>query len=344
MRHFITYNPLDRVMNNSFLNTCFDDLNILIIGDIILDHYLMGEVHRISPEAPVPVVLHESETYRLGGAANVALNVKCMGAKPYLVSFVGEDHHGSRFIDLLEESEIDQSYIKTLASRKTTCKTRVLARNQQLLRYDYESSNWLNEQEEEKLIELVRKAITENSIDAIVFQDYNKGLLTGHVIQAVVALAKEHDIITLADPKKANFLSYKAIDWFKPNLKEVNEGLGIAISAQNPDRRDLKNSIQDLMVDLNNQYTLVTLGAKGMYCYGNNFDELVPAKERKIADVCGAGDTVISLVALGAAAQLPVKTIIKIANIAGGQVCEEVGVVPVNKAKLLKEYKGLVSE
>lgn len=321
-----------------FLESCFDDLNILIIGDVILDHYLVGKVDRISPEAPVPVVLHEEEDYRLGGAANVALNIKAMGATPYLVSLIGEDLYADKFVSLLDQLAIESAYLTKDSNRVTTCKTRILARNQHLLRYDHETTASIDVVIQQKVLKKVQTLIQHNKIDAILFQDYNKGLLTTTLISNILALAQDYDIPTLADPKKTNFLAYHGVTWFKPNLREINEGLGLSISEKEPNVDDLLSAMQQLKKHLGNRHALITLGAKGMYYSGIKKTELVPTKIRQIADVCGAGDTVISIVALGVAAQLEPTVIVNLANIAGGQVCEKVGVVPINKIALLKEY------
>lgn len=310
----------------------------MIIGDVILDHYLIGKVERISPEAPVPVVLHESEDYRLGGAANVALNIKAMGARPYLISVIGDDAYGKQFVELLQGKEIDANHLIKDSKRRTTCKTRILARNQHLLRYDSETSDCIDERVEVQLLSQLEQLILQDKIDVIVFQDYNKGVLTKTVINRVLGLAKLNDIMTVADPKKANFLAYRGIDLFKPNLREINEGLDISISDREPDLDQLINAAKEIQRNLGNKYALITLGAKGMFFFSAENSGLVPTVERQIADVCGAGDTVISIVALGVAAQLDIEEVVVLANIAGGQVCEQVGVVSINKESLLKEY------
>lgn len=325
------------------LETCFNDLKILVIGDVILDHYLIGKVDRISPEAPVPVVLHQVEEYRLGGAANVALNIKAMGATPYLLSLVGTDIYGEKLIELLKETSLETSFITKDKNKTTSCKTRILARNQHLLRYDRETTDWIDKNLEKEIILTIRSLLEQERIDAIVFQDYNKGLLTNELISNILQLAKEQGIKTLADPKKANFLAYSGVDWFKPNLREINEGLNLSISEHDPPLQELAIAAQAIKKHLNNTHTLITLGAKGMYYQSPSEEGVLPTEERQVADVCGAGDTVISILSLGVAANLEIKEVVTLANIAGGQVCEKVGVVPVNKAALLREYEDNVS-
>ena len=325
--------------NNNFLHkNSFENLKILIVGDIILDHYLIGKVDRISPEAPVPVVLHEVEDYRLGGAANVALNIKSMGGSPVLVSLVGADYYGNKLTDLLIKEQIPTSNIFKDPHRKTTCKTRILARNQHLIRYDHESLHFINETLENKIFNSIKKIITGEDIDVIILQDYNKGLLTNNLIDSILLYARQNNISTLADPKKSNFLAYKGVDYFKPNLREINEGLQLAISETDPDVSSLYNASKQINEHLKNYCTLITLGPKGMYYHLSDQKGIIPTNERQIADVCGAGDTVISIIALGVAAKMNISDIIKLANIAGGQVCEKVGVVSVEKSKLLEEY------
>lgn len=321
------------------LETCFDDLKILVIGDVILDHYLIGKVDRISPEAPVPVVLHQVEEYRLGGAANVALNIKAMGATPYLLSLVGTDVYGEKLIKLLEEASLSTSFITKDKNKITSCKTRILARNQHLLRYDRETTDWIEQGVEVEIVLAIKNLLEQEPIDAIIFQDYNKGLLTNGLIFEVLKLAKKRGVKTLADPKKANFLAYSGVDWFKPNLREINEGLDLSISEHNPQLEELGIAAQIINKHLNNTHTLITLGGKGMYYQTPSDEGVFPAKERQVADVCGAGDTVISILSLGVAAGLEIKDAVALANIAGGQVCEKVGVVSINKETLLREYK-----
>ncbi|MDC0230920.1 bifunctional ADP-heptose synthase [Aureispira] len=324
--------------NNIQLNNSFDNLKILIVGDVILDHYLIGKVDRISPEAPVPVVLHEIEDYRLGGAANVALNIRSMGARPFLVSLIGADYYGNKLQDLLKQEQIDTAYLLKDTSRKTTCKTRILARNQHLIRYDHESVHFINDALQNQILSSIKKIIAEESIDVIILQDYNKGLLTNYLIDSILSCAQQNNITTLADPKKSNFLAYKGVDYFKPNLREINEGLQLSISETDPDVLSLDNASNKIHHHLNNHCTLITLGAKGMYYQLPHEAGIISTKERQITDVCGAGDTVISILALGVAAKMNIQDIIKLANIAGGQVCEKVGVVSVDKSNLLEEY------
>ena len=326
-------------MRKKNVEKIFDALNILVVGDVIIDHYLVGKVERISPEAPVPVVLHEQERYCLGGAANVALNIKAMGATPHLLAVVGQDKGYQQLVQLLEQSNIQHHYLFTDPTRRTTLKTRIMARQQQLLRYDYENTHAVTVDLEKKIIEQVTRILAQEPIDALVLQDYNKGLLSVSLIEQLIQVAKNKGVITLADPKKANFTAYRGVDWFKPNLREINEGLDLNIDEKSPSTIALKEATEVLRQLLDNQHTVITLGAKGLYAASPTTAEWLPTKEHAVADVCGAGDTVISVVAVAAAAKLPWKTILKLANIAGGQVCERVGVVAVDRQMLLQEYR-----
>ncbi len=324
--------------NNQLIESQFNNVRILLIGDVILDHYLNGKVDRISPEAPVPVVLHESEDFRLGGAANVALNIKAMGGTPFLFSVIGNDSHGAQLMDLLKENNIDNSYLIEENNRKTSRKTRILSKNHHLLRYDHESTATIDSKTEQQLFISIQNVIESQSIDVIVFQDYNKGVLSSSLIKKVISLAQNLNIKTLADPKKSNFLSYIGIDYFKPNLREINEALNLSIPENNPDLKSLNLAALKINQALGNKCTLITLGAKGMYFQNSRNAEIVPTKVRQVADVCGAGDTVISVLALGVAAEMNSKDLIRLSNIAGGLVCGKVGVVPVDKQLLFKEF------
>lgn len=326
-------------MSTSFTPDCFDGLHVLVVGDVILDHYLVGRAERISPEAPVPVLRHEEERYSLGGAANVALNITHLGATAHLVAVLGADQGGQRLRSLLQEQGISDAYLLTDQSRQTTQKTRILARQQQLLRYDVEHTHEVMEELEALLLDRVQHLLKTTSVDVIVLQDYNKGLLTTTFIQSLIELAQAHRIPTLADPKKANFLSYRGITWFKPNLREVNEALGLKLDDRHPEANRLEYISKEIRQHLNNDYTLITLGEQGLFLSYDTGVQWAATKPRAVADVCGAGDTVISIVALCVGAGLDLPTTLKLANLAGGQVCEHVGVVPVNRVQLWKEYQ-----
>ncbi len=317
----------------------FNRLKVLVIGDVMIDRYLVGSVDRISPEAPVPVVLLNQRDNRLGGAANVALNLKALGAEPYLCSVIGQDKHADLFAELLPNAGLSEKGVVQSAERRTTIKTRVLAQNQQLIRVDEEDRFDLTESEEAQFLERIRYLLESRDIDLILFQDYNKGVLSQTIIREVILEAIKRDIPTAVDPKNKNFWDYKRVHLFKPNLGEVR--------AQVPKRVDtnldsLKEAAAYIHRKLDNPYTMITLSEKGLFITDHRNYYLIPAHARDIADVCGAGDTVISVASLGIALGLPLKEVAVLANLAGGQVCERVGVVPVDKGQLQQEYSQLI--
>lgn len=311
----------------------FNSLKALIIGDVMIDSYIYGSVERISPEAPVPVVTVKNKEKRLGGAANVALNVQALGAKPILCSVVGTDRDGEIFKQLLHGQDITSEGIICSGDRTTTKKQRIMSGSHHLLRIDSEISTDINSKEEDALIELVRQKIAE--VDVVIFEDYDKGTLTARVIQEVIMLANNQNIPTVVDPKKKNFLCYVGATLFKPNLKELKEGLKIDFDAKNPD--ELQNAVSELKSRLSVKNALVTLSERGVFIDGEKEKHLLPAHIRTISDVSGAGDTVISIAALAMALHIPPKLVAALSNLGGGLVCEFIGVVPVNKNSLYEE-------
>ncbi|MDX2068904.1 MAG: bifunctional ADP-heptose synthase [Haliscomenobacter sp.] len=313
----------------------FNQVNVLIVGDVMIDRYLRGNVTRISPEAPVPVVNLEAEDLRLGGAANVALNVRAMGATPILCSVVGHDEDGQAFRQLLPENGMSNQHILHSSTRRTTVKTRIMAGAQHLLRMDQEDTHDLNDSEVEQLLEIISYALDTQDIHVILFQDYNKGVLSPRVIREVILESIRRGIPTAVDPKFNNFWAYKQITLFKPNLKEIR--------AQSPqpvqtNLASLQAAATYIKAQLGNQHTLITLSEKGLFLETGGKGKIIPTEPRAVADVCGAGDTVISIVALGLGLKLDLQEIALLANLAGGQVCEKVGVVPVDKEQLGLEY------
>lgn len=316
----------------------FNNLNVLILGDVMIDRYLTGSVTRISPEAPVPVVHLQGSSNRLGGAANVALNIKALGATPYLCSVIGQDDKGRTFLDLLPQNDLSDKGIIALENRVTTVKTRVMAAGQQLLRVDEESTTDLEAKEEGRLLERIRHLLDSRDIHVILFQDYNKGVLTYRIIREVMLEAVKRDIPTAVDPKFKNFWAYKHASLFKPNLKEIRAQLPEAVEVQ---KESLKRAAEQIRRKLDNQYTLITLSEQGLFYDTVDTYDIIPTQPRSIADVCGAGDTVISIASLGLALRLEMHEIALLSNLAGGQVCERIGVVPVDKAQLKREYESL---
>jgi len=317
----------------------FNDLKVLIIGDVMIDSYMWGHVTRISPEAPVPIVAVEKKEDRLGGAANVALNIQAMGATPILCSIVGADKNGKLFSDLLKKQKIQTTAILHSSHRITTVKTRVIGNNHQMLRVDEEVITPLNSKEIDLLVNTVKKMVSTQKIDVIIFEDYDKGCLTPDVIKRILEIANKKNIPTAVDPKKNNFWEYTGVTLFKPNLKELKEGLKLDFDPLN--NTELNAVVSQFTKKQKIKTALVTLSDKGMYIHSADSKQIIPAHIRTISDVSGAGDTVISIAALCIAAGLHPVTTATLANLAGGLVCEQTGVVPINKKQLLKEASQL---
>ena len=317
----------------------FNSLNILIIGDVMIDAYWWGGVNRISPEAPVPVCAVNDKESRLGGAANVALNIAAMGANPILCSVVGEDYQGHQLCELMEKQNMDTKGIVFSSNRPTTVKTRIIGNKTQMLRIDEETDVNISSSEEKIFVEKIENIINTEKINAIIFQDYDKGVITEGVITKIIEIAKRKNIPVTVDPKKRNFTAYKNVDLFKPNLKELKEGL--KIDFDNVDKDVLVEASLLLHYKQKIDKVFITLSERGVFMMDFTKKEaevtMLPACLRKISDVSGAGDTVISLATLCLALGLDSQTIANISNFAGGLVCESVGVVPIDKNKLLSE-------
>ena len=317
-----------------------DGIHVVVVGDVMLDNYWWGNVDRISPEAPVPIVAIDKRESRLGGAANVALNCHALGAKVSLASVIGEDSEGSTLLKLAGEAGIDTSMVMKSWRRPTTTKVRVIARNQHMLRLDDEVTDDLYTEEEHPFIDMVLKYLQKVKPQVLIFEDYNKGVLKENVIRLITAHCKEIGIVTVVDPKKKNFLSYRDVTIFKPNLKEVREGLHLELN--NADEQELNTAHGKLVEMLHHDITFITLSEKGVF-YNNGFSSgILPSHIRNIADVSGAGDTVVATAALVYAITKDVALMADISNLAGGLVCEEVGVVSIKKAKLHKEAEHLL--
>lgn len=325
----------------SRLFTGFNDLNVMIIGDVMVDSYIWGNVDRISPEAPVPIVWVEKRENRMGGAANVGLNVKALGANAIICSVIGHDQKGIDFLNLLVKEDMSHDGIIRSDDRLTTTKFRVFGNHTQMLRVDEEHTGELNENDYNQLIEKLSQIFENKRIDVIVFQDYDKGVINQELINYVVAAAEELNIPVVVDPKRKNFLNYKHVTLFKPNLKEVREGLNMIFDPNN--KEELEKAISKLSGILNTEMVLNTLSEKGVYIKWNEGSEIIPAHLRNIADVSGAGDTVISVAALCLALGIEAPEMASIANLAGGLVCEEVGVVPIDKIRLQDEVISILT-
>lgn len=300
----------------------------------MIDRYLSGKIERISPEAPVPVVNLKSAENRLGGAANVALNIKALGANPYLCSVAGDDSYGKEFSTLLAKYGISSKSIYTSSERRTTVKTRVMASHQHVIRLDDEDSYDLTEGEQSDFLNMIKELLDQKEIHVILFQDYNKGVLKTEVIREIILEAIKRDIPTVVDPKQKNFWEYKRVTLFKPNLREVAAQVPFEV---NPNLESLKATARYIRQKIGNQYSMITLSEKGIFTDSKG-GKIFSTQKRSIADVCGAGDAVVSTAAVGLANHLSLQEIARIANIAGGQVCEKVGVASIDKGKLEQEY------
>ncbi|SFT76442.1 rfaE bifunctional protein, domain I [Lishizhenia tianjinensis] len=317
----------------------FTEKRILVIGDMMIDAYLKGSVTRVSPEAPVPIVNFQAKEDRLGGAANVALNLRALGAQAILCAVIGTDENSVRMTQIMEEHELSTEGIIHSESRMTTVKTRVIGNNQQLLRIDSEDSSDINVSEENALIARIENLLNTQSVDAIILEDYNKGVLTEQVIRKTVELANQKNIPTTVDPKKKNFFAYENVTLFKPNLKELKEGLDVQFNFSERDK--FESAVNALREKLNCDKTFITLSENGVFIQENGDKTYVAAHKRNITDVSGAGDTVISVATLCLAAGCNNKQIAEIANLAGGLVCEHIGVVSIDKERLHQELTKL---
>jgi D-glycero-beta-D-manno-heptose-7-phosphate kinase len=313
----------------------FKNMKVGVVGDVMLDTYWWGHVDRISPEAPVPIVALDQRELRIGGAGNVALNLIALGASVSIFSAIGEDDDGRKLDQLFNQHGIDTSYLICSHTRKTTNKVRIISRNQQMMRLDSETTVDIEPGVEEAILERLQDYLVKENPDVIILEDYNKGILTESLIQSIVAACKAADVITAVDPKKKNFFSYKGVDIFKPNLKEVKEGLNMQPANITVSSLDLLHDA--LHAKLGHRISFITLSEYGVYFHDEQRSALIPSHRRNIADVSGAGDTVIAVASLVYAATRDVAQMAAMANIAGGLVCEEVGTAAIDPVKFKRE-------
>ncbi|MBS4064389.1 MAG: carbohydrate kinase [Chitinophagaceae bacterium] len=319
----------------------FQSIKVGVIGDVMLDSYLWGKVDRISPEAPVPIIALEKREYRIGGAGNVALNIASLGAQVSMLSIIGDDGDGKQLKQLLEQHSIKTDFLLTSPKRITTNKTRIISRNQQMMRVDNETIADLGYEDENRLVLALQNFIAQEKPDVLILEDYNKGVLTELVIKKTVDLCRHNNIITAVDPKRKNFFAYTGVDIFKPNLKEVKDALNII--ATGTDVEALNDIHQKLQDALHHRISFITLSEKGVFYKDADESKIIPSHIRNIADVSGAGDTVIATAALIYAATKNTALMAAVSNIAGGLVCEEVGTAAINKQRLLKECVHLLN-
>ncbi|RNA64979.1 D-glycero-beta-D-manno-heptose-7-phosphate kinase [Prosthecochloris sp. ZM_2] len=315
-------------MDINRLFSAFSSSRIAVIGDIMLDKYIFGHVSRISPESPVPVVDVSHESCRLGGAANVAVNLRSMGASVQLCGVTGADSNHAVVSRLLDEHGIAADNIISDPARPTTCKTRILSQSHHITRVDHESRQAIDESTENDLLERFTAVVT--SLDAVVLEDYNKGVLTTRLITGVIASARQHGVPVLVDPKHQGFFAYQDCTLFKPNLSEISVSLGIDASNRDP---DVEEACRALQKKLRCDHIVVTRSEKGLTVCNESCTH-IPAASLDVADVSGAGDTVIAMLALGLAVRLDVTTSAEIANLAAASVCQEVGAVPIKPDRL----------
>jgi len=321
------------------LFSAFSKLNVLIIGDVMIDSYLWGKVDRISPEAPVPIVAISKKENRLGGAANVAINIQALGGTPVLCSVIGNDTNGRLFIELLQQLDMPSEGILQSNDRPTTVKTRVIGNNAQMLRVDEERDEDISTTERKQLVTRIENILSRKKIDVIIFEDYDKGVINKSLIESVVKKARYLGIPIAVDPKKRNFNHYKNVTLFKPNLKELREGMKLDL--EKGKLPEIQQAVRKLCTEHHIEIALVTLSDLGVLVQDDKNDELISAHHRNIADVSGAGDTVISVAAMCLALNTSSTLLASLANLAGGMVCEQVGVVPIAKQQLLAEAQRL---
>jgi len=330
---------LNTFQNIKAVFDAFNSLKVMVIGDVMVDAYLWGKVDRISPEAPVPIVAVHKRESRLGGAANVAINIQSMGAQPILCSVIGNDRHGDDLLQLMRDINITTDGIVKSDSRVTTVKTRVIGNNHQLLRVDDERIANLSLNENAELLKTIIGLLDSSKPDVVIFEDYDKGVLGTELINAIVDECIKRNIPTAVDPKKNNFLAYKRVNLFKPNLLELKAGLKIDLDKTSLE--SLENTTEQFRKDQEISALMVTLSEAGVFISSDEEKKIIPAHIRNISDVSGAGDTVISVAALCLALELPYKIIAELANLAGGLVCERIGVVPIDKEQLFHEAVNL---
>ncbi len=313
------------------LSSAFAGKRIAVIGDLMLDRYFWGSVTRISPEAPVPVVEVESESTRLGGAANVANNIASLGGTPIMMGVIGKDEAGTVLRKIVEDQKFPTAGLVIDESRPTTIKTRVIAHSQHVVRIDRETKKDVSDETQQKLMKVLEEHLS--TIDGIILEDYNKGVLAKALIVKIIELAKKGKKIIAVDPKFNNFFDYCDVTVFKPNRKETEEALGTRLSTE----EGVEKAGKELLRRLGAQNVLLTLGERGMTLFERDGGiSSIPTAARRVADVSGAGDTVISTLTMALASGADIRESATLANVAGGIVCGEVGIVPIEK-KLLFE-------
>jgi len=324
-------NNLEKLFNNAKAS------KICIIGDVMLDRYMFGDVSRISPEAPVQVFDLRKVENKLGGSSNVSLNIKTLGAEPYLIGVVGDDEMGALLKSVMKKQGQSTEGLILDKNRPTTCKTRVISDSHHLIRIDSESKQDIDQKNEFKILERINSVI--DDIDLIILQDYNKGVLTKSLIKRIIDTANSKKKRVLVDPKFENFFEFKRTFIFKPNKKEIEDAFG----RKSKSPKDLDDMVVSLLDRLNCKNVVLTLGEHGMRIYQKIKAKVeidsIKTRARKVADVSGAGDTVISTIAFCLAGGSDLHDAVYISNIAAGLVVEEVGIVPIYRDDLFHQLK-----
>ena len=304
------------------ISSSFSQQSILVIGDVMLDKFMWGNASRISPEAPVPIISVNKISHSPGGAANVALNLSKLSANVQILGIVGDDNEGAILEDTLLKNSVKTQFMKE-AKISTTTKTRIIAHGQQVVRTDYEDIRDVNSDQIKIIKDILDKIISE--IDAIIIQDYNKGLLVKDSIKTILEISSEKNIPVYVDPKKDNFFAYNKIRLFKPNLFEFESAINF--KEQDKSFEDLG---KDLRKKINAEILMVTRSEEGVTLFTDKNVQIISTKARKVHDVSGAGDTAVSAFVLADLCGANIEESAMISNYAAGRVCEEVGVVPIS--------------
>ena len=305
--------------------------NILVIGDLMIDHYLWGSCERISPEAPVQVVDISKETTVLGGAGNVVNNLNALGATVSVSSVIGDDSNGEELLSMLKSIDVDTKNIMIQNERKTSKKSRVIAVSQQILRYDKESKNSINSSSVEKIVDSLSGTIS--NYDIVILSDYGKGVLTDELCQSIIKLAKKESVKVLVDPKGSDFSKYRGAYLLTPNKKEAILATGIEINDDN----SLKSALLKLKKECDLGLSLITLSEDGIATYDEEV-EVFPTVAKEVFDVTGAGDTVIASIAFALSAGKTIQDTAAFSNLAAGVVVGKIGSATVTLDEI-EEYE-----
>jgi len=300
----------------------FSQKSILVIGDVMLDKFMWGKADRISPEAPVPIISVDQISHSPGGAANVALNLSKLSANAHILAIVGDDNESNLLEDNLIKDGVKVKFIKDI-KKSTTTKTRIIAHGQQVVRTDYENKNDITSEQIENIKDAIYDLSTE--IDAIILEDYNKGILVKDCIETILDMAAKHNLPVYVDPKRDNFFVYNKIRLFKPNMFEFESMINF--DKQNKSFEELGKQLRE---KIDAEILMITRGEEGVTLFTDNNVQTIGTKARKVHDVSGAGDTAISAFVLSDLSGASIEESAMISNYSAGRVCEEVGVVPIS--------------